>query len=266
MQDHYENTADDFLELSSEQRLRILFRLLMKRSKITEMAKELGATKQEVHRNFERLVKAELIHKDNDGYYDLTIYGNTICSQVPAFVFVSQNRKYFKKHTFGDIPMKFVQRIGALSEGKHIKGFSNMLEQWKTIYNDADQYIYEILSEVPLDTIKPVVERIRKGVKFQYIFSASTIVPKGRKELLKKLGFGKLIEKGVVERKMKSSVQVSIILNEKEAMIMFPDMDREPDMGEVFFSQDPLFHEWCLDYFRYCWYGSDIFLEHKLKE
>ncbi|MGI0060732.1 MAG: helix-turn-helix transcriptional regulator, partial [Nitrosotalea sp.] len=227
---------------------------------------DLDTTKQEINRNFERLVKAELIYKDNDGYYDLTVYGNTICSQVPDFVFVSQNKKYFKNHNFGGIPIKFVQRIGALSMSQHVKGFSNVLEQWKSIYKNADQYIYEILSEVPLDTIKPVVEKIRKGIKFQYILSGSTIVPKGRKELLEKLGFKKLIEKGAVKRKMKDSVHVSVILNEKEAMIMFPNMDGEPDMREVFYSQDPLFHEWCLDYFRYCWYGSEIFLEHKLKE
>ena len=266
MKDHYENTAEDFLELASEQRLRILFRLLAKRSKVTELAKELDTTKQEIHRNFERLVKAELIHKDSDGYYDLTVYGNTICSQVPDFVFVSQNKKYFKNHNFGDIPIKFVQRIGALAMSQHVKGFSNVLEQWKSIYKNADQYVYEILSEVPLDTIKPIVERMRKGIKFQYILSGSTIVPKGRKELLEKLGFKKFIEKGIVERKMKNSVQVSVILNEKEAMIMFPNIDGEPDMGDVFYSRDSLFHEWCLDYFRYCWYGSEIFLEHKLKE
>lgn len=266
MKDHYENTASDFLELASEQRLRILFRLLTKRSKITEMARELDTTKQEIHRNFERLVKAELIHKDKDGYYDLTTYGNTICSQVPDFVFLSQNRKYFKNHNFGDIPIKFVQRIGALAISQHVKGFSNVLEQWKSIYKNADQYIYEILSEVPLDTISYLVKRLKTGVKFQYILSESTIVPKGRKELLDRLGFKKLLEKGLVERKMKNVVQISVILNEKEAMIMFPNLEGEPDMGEIFFSKDALFHEWCLDYFRYCWYGSDIFLEHKLKE
>ena len=43
-------------------------------------------------------------------------------------------------------------------------------------------------------------------------------------------------------------------------------LEGEPDMRETFFSKDAFFHEWCLDYFRYCWYGSDIFLEHKLKE
>jgi len=266
MRDHYEYTANDFLELASEQRLRILFTLLTKRSKITEMAKKLDATKQEIHRNFERLVKADLIYKDEDGYYDLTVYGNTICSQVPDFVFVSQNRKYFKNHNFGDVPIKFVQRIGALSISQHVKGFSNVLEEWKSIYKNSDQYIYEILSEVPLDTIVPLVKRIKNGVKFQYILSESTIIPKGRKELLDRLGFKKLLEKGLVGRKMKNIVQVSIVLNEKEAMVMFPNLEGEPDIGQGFHSQDMHFHEWCLDYFRYCWYGSDIFLEYKLKE
>jgi hypothetical protein len=27
-----------------------------------------------------------------------------------------------------------------------------------------------------------------------------------------------------------------------------------------------MFHEWCLDYFRYCWYGSNSFQESKLED
>jgi predicted transcriptional regulator len=99
----YENAADDFLELASEQRLKIIFNPLEKKSKISNMAKELHATVQEVHRNFERLSDAGLIVKDKDGYYDLT-NGKTICTQVPSLLFLSKNRKYFETHDFGDIP------------------------------------------------------------------------------------------------------------------------------------------------------------------
>lgn len=262
----YENAASDFLELASEQRLNILFNLLSNKSKISTMAKELGATVQEVHRNFERLADAGLIVKDKDGYYGLTTYGKTICTQVPDLIFVSKNRKYFETHDFGDIPMKFIQRIGALAAGQHIKGFVKVMEQWKEIYKNADEYIFEVLSEVPLDLIEPVISRIKQGIKFNYIFSESAIVPKGRKQLLEKLGFKKLIEQGLVERKMQKDVKVVVILNEKEACVMFPTIDGDADIGEMFYSKDHLFHEWCLDYFRYCWYGSDIFKESKLKE
>lgn len=266
MSDIIDETANYVLDLASPQRLNILFNLLGKNSTPTEMAKKLDATKQEVHRNFTRLVESGLIDKNMDGKYSLTTFGEVVCTQVPTIVFLSQNKKYFEEHNLGDIPHKFKMRCGQLASGKHIKGFSKVMEQWKLIYKNSEDYVYEILSEVPLDLIEPLIKRIEKGVKFRYIFSKSAIIPKGRKSLLKKLGFDTLIEKGRVERKMKNNVQTMLILSEKEACVLFPNTNGESDLSEMFYSDDPMFHEWCLDYFRYCWYGSDLFEESKLKE
>jgi len=266
MSDIIEDTADYVLDLASPQRLNILFLLLGKNSTPTEIAKHLESSKQEVHRNFTRLVESGLIEKKMDGKYSLTTFGEVVCTQVPTIVFLSQNRKYFEEHSLGDIPHKFKMRCGQLATGKHIKGFSKIMEQWKSIYKNSDEYIYEILSEVPLDLIEPLVKRIKKGVKFNYIFSESAVIPKGRKSLLKQLGFDKFIEKGLVERKMRNSVQTMVVLSEKEACIMFPAKNGESDLSEMFYGNDPMFHEWCLDYFRYSWYGSELFEESKLKE
>jgi predicted transcriptional regulator len=262
----YENAANDFLELASEQRLNIIFKLLEKKSKISNMAKELHATVQEVHRNFERLTDAGLIAKDKDGFYDLTTYGKTMCTQVPSLLFLSKNRKYFENHDFGDVPMKFIQRIGALAGGQQIKGFVKVLELWKSIYKNADEYIYQIFTEVPLDLIQPLLTRVKQGIVLNYIFSESVIVPKGRKELLAKLGMKELLDRGMVDRRMKENTNVIVVLNEKEACVVFPTLDGESDMREMFYSKDTLFHEWCLDYFRYCWYNSGPFQESKIKE
>lgn len=266
MTDLFEEAASNFLQLASPQRLEILFKLLQKKTTPTALAKEIDATKQEVHRNFIRLEDHGLIEKGKDGKFSLTMFGQTMCTQVPSLVFFAQNRKYFEDHTFSNLPSKFIMRTGQLATGSHIKGFTNTLEVWKTIYKNANEYIYEALSEVPLDLIEPLVKRVKKGVKFQYIFSESAVVPKGRKALLKKLGFDKLIEKGLVERKMEKNVNTVLVLNEKEACVMFPTINGESDLSEMFYSNDPMFHEWCLDYFRYCWYGSDTFEESKLKE
>jgi len=264
--DIIDETANYVLDLASPQRLNILFNLLSKNSNPTEIAKKLDATKQEVHRNFTRLVESGLIEKKMDGTYSLTTFGEVVCTQVPTIVFLSQNRKYFQEHNLGDIPYKFKMRCGQLANGKHIKGFSKVMEQWKSVYKNADEYIYEILSEVPLDLIEPLIKRVKKGVRFNYIFSKSAVVPHGRKSLLKKLGFEKLMEKGLVERKMKSNVQTVLVLSEKEACVFFPLREGESDLSQMFYSDDPMFHEWCLDYFRYSWHGSDLFEESKLKE
>jgi predicted transcriptional regulator len=266
MVDLYEEAANNFLELSSQQRLQIIFRLLGKKSKVTTMAKELDATAQEVHRNFARLEDGGLIAKDMDGFYSLTTYGKTICSQMPSIIFLSENRKYFEDHNFGDIPPKFIMRIGQLANSERVKGITKILEQWKSIYKNANKYIYEILTEIPLDIIEPKVKSIEKGAKLNYILSESAIVPKGRRKLLQKLNFNGLIEKGLVERKMKKTIQTVMVINEKEASILFPNIDGEPDITETFYSTDSMFHEWCLDYFRYCWYESETFQESKLKE
>ncbi|MFB5645378.1 MAG: helix-turn-helix transcriptional regulator, partial [Nitrosopumilaceae archaeon] len=236
MDDLYDNASENFLELASSQRLHILFKLLVSKCTPTEVAKELDATKQEVHRNFTRLEEAGLIEKDTDGKYSLTTFGKTMCTQVPSLVFLSKNRKYFEDHTFSDIPTKFMMRSGQLASGQHIKGVVKVLEKWKSIYKNADEFIYEVLSEVPLDLIEPLVNRIKKGVHFMYVFSESAVVPQGRKELLKKLGFDKLIEEGLVERKMKKVVQTVIILNEKEACVLFPNSEGESDLSEMFYS------------------------------
>ena len=264
----YESAANDFLELSSEQRLGILLKLLEVKSKISPIAKEMGATVPEVYRNFERLMKADLVMKDTDGYYDLTTYGKIVCALVPSLRFVSQNKKYFKNHNFSDIPQKFIQRLGALEKGQYVKGFVKVLEQWKEIYKNSEEYICNILSEVhySADLIEPIVDKVKKGIKLTSILSESAIIPKERKKILEKLGLKKLLETGRIERKMKKDVKVVLVLNEKEACIMFPTTDGEADMSEMFYSNDPLFHEWCLDYFRYCWDISNTFQESKLKE
>jgi len=266
MVDLYEKAADHFLELASPQRLQILFKLSEKPFTITKMAKELDSTKQEVHRNFRRLEDIRLIEKDVDGGYSITTFGKTMCTQVPSLVFLSQNMEYFEDHEFGDVPTKFIMRTGQLAGGKHIKGVVKVLEQWKTIYKNANEYVYEMLYEVPLDLIEPLVKRIKEGIQFNYIFSKSAVIPKGRKDLLRKLGFDKLIEKGLVERKMMDSVLTVVVLNEKEACVLFPNRKGEADISEMFYGNDLMFHEWCLDYFRYCWYGSDVFQESKLEE
>jgi predicted transcriptional regulator len=266
MTDLYERSAKHFLELASPQRLQILFNLLEKKHTISGLAKDLDTTKQEMHRNFTRLESSKLIQKDVDGNYALTTFGKTMCTQVPSLVFLSQNMEYFEDHDFGDIPTKFIMRSGQLASGKHIKGVVKVLEQWKQIYKNANEYIYEALYEVPLDLIEPLINRVKTGVKFNYIFSSKAVIPKGRKDLLKKLNFQKLIEKGLVERKMNDKVSTVVVLNERESCVLFPTIKGEADMSEMFYGNDSMFHEWCLDYFRYCWYGSDVFHESKLKE
>jgi predicted transcriptional regulator len=263
----YADTEKTFFELASEQRLAIIFRLNEKKAKISQLAKDLGITMQEAHRNVNRLQDAGLIEKDPEGIFSLTTFGNTIIKQIPTFNYLSKHKEYFSEHILGELPIKFIMRLGALDSCEFVKGVVAILERWKDVYRQADQYIYEIVPQVPIDLIEPAVMRVKeKGIKYSYVLPKDVIIPKGRKDLLKKLGHNELLNKGAIERRMVENVQVAVILNEKQASVLFPNQKGETDMNMMFVSSDSVFHEWCLDYFRYRWYGSDIFDESKLKE
>lgn len=266
MRENYAHVADDFLELASGQRLEILFQLQKQNLRIFQMAHNLDSTKQEVHRNFSRLAHSGLISKNLDGEYFLTTYGRTVCAQVPLLMFFTNNKRYFEDHCFGDLPDKFIMRIGQLNGIHYEKGIVRVNELCKSIYNNAEEYVYEILAELSLERISALAARTKGDVKLRYIASESAIVPRGRKQLLEKVGWKKLMDKGYIQRKMKERVQTTILLNEKEACIMFPKINEETDLTMAFCSDKESFHEWCSDYFRYCWDNAKEWQESKLKE
>jgi predicted transcriptional regulator len=266
------NTSTIFFELASEQRLSILFRLSKQSNKLAQLAKDLDVTMQEVHRNVNRLLDSGLIRKDTNSQFSLTTFGITILQQIPTMNFLSRNKEYFTDHYLGDIPMKFVHRIGALDKSEYVEGLVAVLELWKQIYNGSREYIYGMLPQIPLELIETLLAKLKQGgIKFHYILSQQTVVPKKRADLLKNAGFQDLLKKGLVERRMVEKMPVAVILNEKEATVMFPTLKRSQkvaDLNSIFYSgrDNSFFHEWCLDYFRYCWYESKIFDESKLLE
>jgi predicted transcriptional regulator len=263
-----EEIAGSFFEISSELRVSVLFSLRNKPSSLSNLAKEIDVTAPELHRNLARLQKADLIRKDADGNYHLTLYGKTVCEQIPVFDFMLKNKKYFEGHDFADLPTKYVQRIGALSESDLIVGYVKVIDQWESIYRNAKEYISNILIETPYNEklLKTLEGKLSNNIKISSIFSESAIISKDRQELLCKFNFSKFVKEGLLERKMKKDVKVAVVLNEKEAGVIFPTREGEPDLSKMFYSSDGSFHEWCFDFFSECWKSSTSFQETKLMQ
>jgi predicted transcriptional regulator len=261
-----EKIASEFFEIGSEQRLSIILHLNEKGWSISALAKELDSTVTEVHRNFGRLQKTGLIFKNPEGVFRLTVRGENVCSQIPSIAFVSENEKYFENHNFGKLPNKFKRRIGDLYEQQHIKGVVRVLEKWKQIHKNANQYIYNVLSEVPYskEIIDTVEEKLKKKIKIHSVFAENVIIPEERKEIFNTKNFNKFIKDDLLVRRMINQISTVVLLNEKESCVIFPNQTGEPDMSEMFYSTDNQFHEWCLDYFEYCWKNSSSFQELKL--
>lgn len=262
-----EKISNDFLELSSEQRLNILLNLTEKRLNISKLANLLNATKSEVHRNIGRLTKTGLIEKDLDGNYGLTTYGNAILIQISSLCFVSENKPYFATHTLRNLEPKFIQRLGALQDKKQVNGFVKVLEKWKKIHENAEKYIHNILAEVPYtrDIIDVINSKLELGIPIRSIFAEKAAIPEDRKKIFAEKGFQKYVVDGLLERRIKKDIAVVVLVTEKEAAVFFPNTVGNPDLSTMFFSSNPDFHDWCYDYFEWSWKNSTMFHESKLK-
>ena len=256
------NIAEQILELASEQRLEIIIQLSKQKTRLTEMAQIVDATKPEIHRNFERMTKSGIIQKDNQGYYSLTTIGKALSSQIPLIEFISKNKTALQIHHMDGMPEKFIQRLGALNESQNIKGMVKVLDVWKQIYQNSDSFIYDILNEIPYssDFVEPLLARVGKGIHVKSIFSHNVIASKERKKIYVQK-FRKLISEGKIERKMKVQIPALLVMNEKEACLILQNSNNEYDLGFALYSQDKAFVEWCLDYFLDSWNKSGEFLE-----
>ncbi|MDA1346934.1 MAG: ArsR family transcriptional regulator, partial [Crenarchaeota archaeon] len=106
-----EKIAASFFELSSEQRIQILYTIKEKPLTLSKLTESLGASKSEVHRNITRMIKSGLIQKDSELHFHLTLYGKTICEQISSLFFVPNNIQFFSNHTFGRILKLFKMTI-----------------------------------------------------------------------------------------------------------------------------------------------------------
>lgn len=253
-----------FFELAGDLRYSTLMKLRNRSYRLSQLAEELNATMQETHRNISRLVSSNLVTKGLEGELLLTPYGESIVSLIPGYAFMFQNRGYFNDHTFGDLPLKFIRRIGSLAECEIVNGVMAILQRWKYIFLSSKEYIKEIISEVPVDLIETLSSRIQNGVKFSYIFPWDPIVPKGRSEILERICWRGLISKGLVERRMLDTVKLVLIFNERQSCVAFPSLKGRPDLNIVYYGDNNEFHEWCEDYFEYQWNRAGVFDESKL--
>ena len=263
-----ENVSNGFLELASEQRLNILKNLAKNNLNISKLAKILDATKPEIHRNVTRLAKAGLIGKNSDGDYRLTVYGNAVLIQIPSLSFFTENNQFFSNHTLGNLQEKFIQRIGALQNKKQVKGYVKTLEKWRQIHENAEKYIYNILSEVPYsgDIIEVISKQLKNDLEIHSVFSDKVIIPEERKKIFEEKDFQKYVKNGNLQRRIKKDITVTVLVTDKESAVFFPNDEGIPDLSTMFHSSDPKFREWCYDYFDWCWGNGTSFQESKIQE
>ncbi|MDE1861915.1 MAG: helix-turn-helix domain-containing protein [Thaumarchaeota archaeon] len=242
--------SEVFAELASDTRCSILHMLLEKPTRTNKLAKDLGLTVQETHRNTARLVEAGLIRKDPEGFFLLTEYGRLAAEQIPYYQFLLKHKKFFDDHVC-DLPPKFKQRLGALRDCDLVTKVTNVQQRIKKMESEAEEKIQLIVSQAWEEEGRTLLDRLKKGVKVSTIFGFDSVMPDEIAENLQKK-ITSFIPKGTLEQKMvEGSLKIAVYIADRKAAVIFPNQKGEIDMSTLFFGKEQEFYGWCRDYFDY---------------
>ncbi|MDQ4101220.1 MAG: DUF1724 domain-containing protein [Thermoproteota archaeon] len=221
-------------------------------AKLSYLTREFDATVQDIHRNVNRLMEAGLVRRREDGKVHSTEYGRLITKQIPYFSFMRKNEKFFESHTLGDMPEKFVQRVGALQKCEIVRSVAAVMERLKKIESGTKKQLRIMVSQAWAEEGRIIIELSMQGVQVLSIVGKNTIMPQ---EIIDSIG--KSIEKIPTNLKMQTKmvekVDAALYISDELAAVMFPDIKGEIDMSSIFIGSDPAFYEWCNDLFYYYW-------------
>lgn len=235
-----ENFAQLLFELSSEERLKTLGLLRIQSLKLTHIAQHLDISLSECSRHLQRLLESFLIEKGSDGDYSLTPYGHLTLSLLPGMEFLSKHCQYFLNHDLSNIPPEFIKRIGELISGELAQDTPTGIKLVDLLYRNTREYAWIMAGQVIVNVMPVVEEKIVEGVKFRSIFPEMFTPPPQYKPSIGP------------ERRTLPTVNMRLLLNEKEALICFPLKDGRIDYAP-FTSKNPEFHKWCKDLYLYYW-------------
>jgi predicted transcriptional regulator len=256
----FEKTEKTLFELANADRLLILSQLEEERNTLSGLSRQLGIVVQEVHRNMNRLVEAGLVKKESGNRYSLTTLGYTTLMQLSSLKFVADNSKYFSEHSLGELPAKFIQRIGALVNSSFLDNPVAVFEYQKGLIDEAQEYLDIAMPQVPsylIEYVQPILRKRR--VRLRYVLPINAVMPKKRHTTAAHQQFHQLLQEGAVQRRMVKNITAGVMINEKQALVMFSYPKGQVDMGQCFCNGSEQFHEWCADYFEYMWKQSRVF-------
>jgi len=254
------------MELASETRLSILASLNERPAKLSSLSRQVNTSVQDVYRNLNRLVEEGLVRRGTDSMFHLTEYGMIVMKQIPDFMFMKKNKKFFEDYCLiGVIPDKFLQRIGALNNCRTVSSATAVFQSLKKMQSSATKSLKIIVSQAWPEEGEILIDRANQGIKIFALVGQNTIFPKNVVEnIMPKVNT--LVSKGIMERRMIEKVMVALfIVDDREAALIFPNTEGEVDMTTLFVGGDSVFCEWCLDYFDYMWKDSKPFDLKKVK-
>jgi predicted transcriptional regulator len=260
------NFSSLLFELSSIDRLDILFLLQNTPLKLSHISKKLDFTVQETSRNITRLSEAKLIHKDVDGLYHLTPYGGESLNLLSGFRFLFNNSDYFTTHTLDKMPEIFRASLGVIDLCEPVRDVMVSFHNIENMIAEANDFVWILTDQILASTIPYLVQAIERGTQFRLMMPRDYKPSADIRKLVDSPIFERASRSRKLENRFLEAIDVFLCLSEKQvAALAFPTLKGGFDYAG-FRAKNESVMEWSKTIFTYYWNEATTQVPEQLRQ
>ena len=253
--DSLQDMASVFKTFGHEARLQILI-LLDEGDKTAKGLSELLDTSQTyIHRHIQIMVESGLIEKNGKNFC-LSTNGKVSVNLLSSLELITKYDNYWENHNLKKIPEYLIEDIEVLKKANLISPAPRVIEKIIETIKKANGNILSVSDRSAVITYSTVVEKIRSGVEF-HVLSGLTL-PNFKKKY-SKIGPSHSIE--VRKMAIEDIYMGLLIVDGKEAGVIFPDNSGSLDWNYAFISKDKNFIYWVEKNFWEMYEKAECFLK-----
>ncbi len=234
--------AELHLELSSEDRLRIVAALQKENLKLTDLEKHLDLTGTEALRQLHRLTDARLVERMPDGKYQLTAYARLVLDAAAPLEFIARYREFFLEHDGFVLPVEFRARLGELSKCKLIPSTVETINEVTQLIQGTQERLDTVImgTEAIIELMR---QRSQAGVKVRWLMHESF---RDRAPAVLRAW------ERLPEVRSTPTVPGHIVVSERAALLTVRTVAGEMAYAS-FVGEDTAFRQWASDLFAHEW-------------
>ena len=244
-------------ELSSSDRLDILYLVKKTPMKLSHISSKLDFTVQEASRNVGRLAEAGLIRKDVDGAFYLTPFGEEVLNLLKGFNFLSDNKDYFLRHSASSLPEQFRASLGIFEHFSYVSDVMIAFHNVEKMIANAEKFVWIMTNQILASTLPYLLQELERGGEFQLLMPKDYRMTEEIFQSTRHPTFDKAVRNRKLEIKFIEKVDFFLCLSEKEVGALgFPSLDGKPDYNGGFRAENEVAVNWAIGLFSYYWEKS----------
>lgn len=222
---------DLLFEVSNENRYEILTTLQRKTMRTTDITSEIDITRPEVRRHLSRLRDLGLIHRDYEGFYHITPYGETSLLLFQEFIFISKHSEYFKTHSLSQLPANFVKQIGDLRESIKLESPLDLIRYTENLIEESKEHVWIIVDQSPVHLLSTIVEALERGIDFKVIELKERTISPNLEALTSSetKALSHTLSTSLYQQRMLDKVNVFMLISDNRCIITFPTTEQKFD-------------------------------------